>query len=255
MRRKITVVGGGSHVAEIARRVVGRDGTECHIVDAPGGLVADLLAAAPLAGFEPAVTDGGWDDAAGSHVVVLTAATEQAALETGRRCPDGVVVVTSEHPADCARVLGATGFPRQRVIGVGGVIATAQLRSALAAALRVSVRDVHALVLGAAGGSGVPVLAPTLVGARVDEVVASIAQGPTPGAFATAEAVGEIVDAIALDLRRVLPCAALCQGEYGIDNLFAAVPVRLGAGGIERIVGVDLEPAQRDALAQAAAAS
>lgn len=247
MRRKITVTEGESSGA-VARRLAERDFAEVVLLGDVAGVAADVIAAAPLVGYEPAVSAGDWPDTTGSTVVVVTDPPRADLEQLAERCPDAVVVVETDRPEDCRAVLDRTGFPRGRVIGLGGVLASARLRALLARELRVSVRDVWAMVLGGTGAASVPVLAPTLTGPRVENALRTAAAAGPSGPIATSAAVAEIVDSILLERRRVLPCAVLCQGEYGIDNVFASVPVRIGAGGVERIVGLDLEAAQRNAL-------
>jgi malate dehydrogenase len=228
-----------------------------------------------------------WEEAAGSRIVILAGgraegragrapdAVERAAAAAAQvtvRCPDAVVIVAAEPAAPiCRLMLERTYFPRQRVIGLGPVVDSARLCALLASELDVSARDVTAFVLGGPGEAMVPALSvATVAGApvadriapdRLAAIVASLEAGGggTPGQedtggarFAPAPAAREIVDAIVLDRKRVLACAAQCHGEYGIDRAVVGVPVRLGAAGIEEILELPLSAAERDALQRAA---
>jgi malate dehydrogenase len=188
------------------------------------------------------------------------------------RSPDAIVIVVS-NPLDamCHVTLETTEFPRQRVIGMAGILDSARLRTFLAWELGVSTADVTGLVLGGHGDTMVPVLSSTSVAGipirqrlsaeRLEEIVQRTRDGggevvkllDSGSAFyAPSAAVAEMVDAVVLDRKRVLPCAALCQGEYGIDNLFVGVPVRLGKDGVEEIVEIELEESEREQLQRSA---
>ena len=188
------------------------------------------------------------------------------------RSPDAIViVVTNPLDAMCHVAFDTTQFPRQRVIGMAGILDSARFRTFLAWELGVSVRDVTGFVLGGHGDTMVPVVSYTNVAGipvrqrisddRLEEIVQRTRDGGAEvgkllqkgsAFYAPAAAVAEMVDAIVFDQKRVLPCAALCQGEYGIDGLFVGVPVRLGAEGIEEIVEIELDDAERDQLAKSA---
>ena len=298
MRTKITVVGAGNVGRNCAQRLAERDYADVVLVDADGGRAAgaalDIAHAGPLLGYEPRVTGtGGYEQAAGSEVVVIAAGSPgRPAMDGGQlltdnapvvrevagriaeRSPDAVViVVTDPLEPTCHVVYEATAFPRERVVGMGAVVDSARLRAAIARELRISVRGVEALVLGGRGELMVPLLSSaTAAGAPVAQLVddarlAAIVErtraadaelgrllDPVPASAAAAAGVAAMVDAIVLDQRRVLPCAALCRGEYGIDGVFAGVPVRLGGDGIEEIVEVELSDAERKGLHGAAEA-
>lgn len=271
MRSKITVVGAGDLGATVALLLAQRDYSELVLLDADGDLARtralDVANAAAVGDREPLVTGtADWSEAAGASIVVVAADRDSVARVCGdlaRCCPDAIVVVARQPVAElCRLVRDATLFTRQRVIGVDGVAEAARLRAAVARELRVSVRDVAALVAGGPGDALVPLLAHASVagtplrdlldGERLQAVVEAARRGEG-GPAAVAAAVCEIADAIVSDRRRVLPCAALCQGEYGLDGVFATVPVRLGLDGIEEIVEVALSDDEREQIARLSA--
>ncbi len=298
MRRKITVVGAGNVGAATAQRLAERDYADVCLVDvAPGkarGRALDLDHAAPVVGYEPRVTGvESYAEIAGSDLVVVTAGSaqepgmsgddrlavnadvvRQVSREVSERCPDAiVVVVTNPLPVMCHVALEATGFPRQRVIGMAGILDSARLRTLLAWELGVSAADVTGLVVGGHGEAMVAVLSSaTVAGApvrerigaqRLDEIVARARDAGAEvldlleagsASYAPSAAVAEMVDAIVLDRRRVLPCAVLCQGEYGFDNLYIGAPAKLGRNGVEEIVEVALDESEREELRRSAEA-
>jgi malate dehydrogenase len=233
----------------------------------------------------------GYEETSGSRIVVIVAGSPRTpgmsrtdlldtnrgvvasvASEVRERSPDAVViVVTNPLDAMCHVAYEATGFPRERVIGMAGVLDSAVFRTFLAWELGMSVADVTGLVLGAHGDTMVPLVSWATAGGipvreliaaeRLDQIVARTRGGgaevgdllKTASAYyAPAAAIVAMVDSIVLDQKRVLPCAALCQGEYGVDGLFLGVPVKLGAGGVEQIVQVELDEPERDGLARSA---
>jgi malate dehydrogenase len=188
------------------------------------------------------------------------------------RSPDAIViVVTNPLDAMCHVAYDATQFPRQRVIGMAGILDSARFRTFLAWELGVSVRDVTGFVLGGHGDTMVPVVSYTNVAGvpvrqkiaddRLEEIVQRTRDGGAEvvkllqkgsAFYAPSAATVEMVDSIVYDQKRVLPCAALCQGEFGIDGLFVGVPVRLGAEGIEEIIEIDLDDAEKSELQNSA---
>jgi malate dehydrogenase len=291
-RTKITVVGAGSVGATCARHLAARDYADIVLVDVAEGLARgtalDLNHAAPLAGYEPRIAaSADYADTAGSDIcVVAAAAPRRSAMghddrlarngeivdavvgRLAQRSPDAILIVVSDQlDAMCHVALDASGFPRQRVIGMAGVLHSARLRTFLAWELGVSVRDVTALVLGGNGDSMVPMIGcATVAGApvvqrlapeRIERVVRRTREAGTEIAgllergaayHAPAAAVVEMIDAIVNDQSRVLPCAALCQGEYGIRDLFVGVPCRLAADGVVEIVEFELAGEERESL-------
>src|SRR5258708_33303376 len=189
------------------------------------------------------------------------------------KSPDAILIVVS-NPLDamCHVAKSVSGFPKERVFGQAGILDTARFRTFIAWETGASVRDVQALVLGGHGDQMVPVVSATTVGGvplrelvseeRIQEMVERTAKGGgeivqllgTSAWYAPGAAVAEMVDGILLDQKRVLPCTALLEGEYGIDGLYMGVPVKLGAGGIEEIVELDLSDGEQSALAASAEA-
>jgi malate dehydrogenase len=296
MRRKITVVGAGNVGATTAQRLAERDYADILLVDVVEGLAEgkalDLNQAGPVRGYEARLVGGtGYDEAGGSDIVVITSglprkpgmsrddllsANREIVAEVSRevagRSPDAIViVVTNPLDAMCHVALGVTEFPRQRVIGMAGILDSARFRTFLAWELGVSTADVTGFVLGGHGDTMVPVISNTNVagvpikemvsGERLDEIVQRTRDGGAEvvkllrsgsAFYAPSAAVAEMVDAIVLDQKRVLPCAALCQGEYGLEDLFVGVPVKLGAAGVEEIIEIELDEAERAELQRSA---
>src|SRR6059058_5644991 len=296
MRNKITVVGAGNVGATTAQRLAERDYADVVLVDIveglPQGKALDLNQSGPVVGYEPnLVGTNGYEETSGSDIVVITSGFPRqpgmsrddllaknkeivggVASEVKDRSPDAIViVVTNPLDAMCHVAFDTTQFPRQRVIGMAGVLDSARFRTFLAWELGVSVRDVTGFVLGGHGDTMVPVVSYTSVAGvpvtqkisdqRLEEIVQRTRDGGAEvvkllqkgsAYYAPAAAVAEMVDAIIFDQKRVLPCAALCQGEFGIEDLFVGVPCRLGAEGLEEIVQIELEDEERDALAKSA---
>jgi len=248
--------------------------------DMPAGKALDLMQASPIAGFDANVTGTtDYEDTAGSDVVVITAGVprrpgmsrdELLATNAGivgsvaeqikRTSPEAMVIVVS-NPLDAMvqRVLQATGFPSKRVMGQAGVLDTARFRTFLAVELGVSVEDVSAMLLGGHGDTMVPMPSCTSVGGipitqliepdRLAEIVQRTRDGgaeivsmlKTGSAYyAPAAAAAQMVEAIVRDKKRLIPCAAYCDKEYGVGGYYVGVPVILGAGGVERIVELKL---------------
>jgi len=296
---KITVVGAGNVGAtaaqrlaekQLARRVVLVD-----VIDGvPQGKALDQWEAAPIEGFDTRLIGANdYTPAAGSELVVVTAGiarkpgmsrddlvrtnadiVKQVSLEIKRQCPDAIVLVVS-NPLDvmCWVTKQVTGFPRERVIGMAGVLDTARYRAFLAEALDVSVEDIQAMVLGGHGDTMVPLVSYTTVsgipvGQLLDkttldkivertrnggaEIVAFLKTGSAY--YAPSAAVTQMVEAIAHDKRRILPCAAWVQGEYGISGVYLGVPCKLGRRGLEQILEVKLSADEQSALKKSAEA-
>ena len=296
MRNKITVVGAGNVGATTAQRLAERDYADVVLVDIvegmPQGKCLDLNQAGPVVGYEANLTGtNGYEETSGSDIVVITSGFPRqpgmsrddllaknkeivggVAKQVAERSPDAIViVVTNPLDAMCHVALDVTQFPRQRVIGMAGVLDSARFRTFLAWELGVSVRDVTGFVLGGHGDTMVPVVSYSNVAGvpirqkisdgRIEEIVQRTRDGGAEvvkllqkgsAFYAPAAAVAEMVDSIIHDQKRVLPCAALCQGEFGIEGLFVGVPVRLGKEGVEEIVEIDLESDEKDQLAKSA---
>ena len=296
MRTKITVVGAGNVGATTAQRLAERDYAEVVLVDIveglPQGKALDLNQAGPVVGYEPHVTGtNGYSETAGSQICVITSgiarkpgmsrddllATNQKIVgEVARNLveasPDTIiVVVTNPLDAMCSVAHRESGLPRERVIGMAGVLDSARFRTFLAWELGVSVRDVTGFVLGGHGDQMVPVVSNTNVaGIPVTELIAAdrlaeIVQRTRDGGaevvkhlktgsafYAPSAAAAEMVDSIVLDQKRVLPCAALLQGEYGIDGIFMGVPCKLGEAGLEQVIEIELTSDEKAQLATSA---
>jgi len=237
-------------------------------------IALDLNIAAAMDGYAPTVMGAeGFAELSGSDVVVITVDEDliyAAAAEARDRAPDAVIaVVTDPVEPMCHATYDVALFPRERVVGVAGNQHSAAFRIALASELRVSVRDVSAVVLGG-HGTLVPVLScATVAGVpirrriseeRLDEIAEQVRSGGAPGVrglspwYAASAAIVEVVDAVMLDRHRVLPCAALCKGEYGFEEVFVGLPVKLGLGGIEEIVEMEIDDRERAELAESASA-
>ena len=297
MRRKVTVVGAGNVGATAAQEIARRDYADVVLVDIkeglPQGKALDLNEAAPVLGYEPSITgSNSYDETAGSDVVVVTAGlprkpgmsrddlvtTNEAIVgsvtrEAVERSPDAILIVVS-NPLDamCHVAKTASGWPRERVFGMAGILDTARFSAFIAWETGASAKDVTAMVLGGHGDQMVPVVSATTVGgvplaklASAEAIEAMVERTRKGGGevvellgtsawYAPGAAVAQMVDAVMLDQKRVLPCTALLQGEYGIDDLYMGVPVKLGAAGIEEIVELDLTDAEQAALSESAAA-
>jgi malate dehydrogenase len=297
LRRKVTVVGAGNVGATAAQEIARRDYADVVLVDIkeglPQGKALDINESAPVLGYEPTVTgSNGYDETAGSDVVVITAGlprkpgmsrddlvttNEQivgsVTREAVERSPDAVLIVVS-NPLDamCHVAKNVSGRPRERVFGMAGILDTARFSTFIAWETGASAKDVTAMVLGGHGDQMVPVVSATTVGGvpltklASEERIAAMVERTRKGGgevvellgtsawYAPGAAAAQMVDAVMLDQKRVLPCTALLQGEYGIDDLYMGVPVKLGAGGIEQVVELDLTAAEQAALEESAAA-
>jgi malate dehydrogenase len=295
-RPKITVVGAGNVGATTAQRLAERDYADVVLVDIveglPQGKALDLNEGGPVVGYEPNVVGtNGYDETAGSAVCVITSGrartpgmsrddllkTNQAIVadvtrNLVERSPETIlIVVTNPLDAMCQVAYHEAKLPRERVIGMAGVLDTARFRTFLAWELGVSARDVTGFVLGGHGDQMVPVTSYTNVaGIPVTELIeaerlAEIVQRTRDGGaevvkllksgsayYAPSAAVTEMVDSIVHDQKRVLPCAALLRGEYGLDGLYMGVPCRLGAGGLEEVLEITLNEEERGQLARSA---
>ena len=296
MRTKVTVVGAGNVGATTAQRLAERDYADVVLVDIveglPQGKALDMNQSGPVVGYEPNVVGtNGYEETAGSDIVVITSGFPRqpgmsrddllaknkeivggVSKEVAERSPDAIViVVTNPLDAMCHVASDVTAFPRQRVIGMAGILDSARFRTFLAWELGVSVRDVTGFVLGGHGDTMVPVTSFTNVAGvpitqkiesgRLEEIVQRARDGGAEvvkllqkgsAYYAPSAAVVEMIDSIVNDQKRILPCAALCQGEYGIEGLFVGVPVKLGSEGIEEIVEYDLTDAEMKDLANSA---
>jgi malate dehydrogenase len=298
MRKKITVVGAGNVGATLVQRLAERDYADLVMVDIveglPQGKALDLREAGPVLGYDSQVTGtNGYRETAGSDICVITSGlprkpgmSRDDLVETNMKIvrevtqklvkasPKTILIVVS-NPLDamCHVAIKTSGFPRQRVVGMAGILDTARFRSFIAEELDVSVRDVAAYVLGGHGDTMVALTRYTTVAGvpveqlinkkRLGEIVQRARDGgaevvallKTGSAFyAPSAAVTEMVDAIVLDQKRILPCAAQLNGEYGYKGLFIGVPCKLGAKGLEEVISIELSAAEKKALDKSAAA-
>jgi malate dehydrogenase len=297
-RPKVSVIGAGMVGGAVAQYLALRDYADIVLVDIvegmPQGKALDLAETGPVLGYDSSVTgSNGYDETAGSDIVVITSGiarkpgmsrddllrtnmgivrsvTEQAV----RQSPDAILIVVS-NPLDamCHVAFAAAGIPRERLIGMAGVLDSARFRTFIAEATDVSVEDVSAMVLGGHGDTMVPIsrystvacvpitqiLEPDQVRALEErtanggaEIVGLLKTGSAyqaPGA-----SVVEMIDSILLDKRRVLPCSVYLQGEYEINGLFVGVPVKLGHGGVRQIIPLSLTEDELAALQRSAGA-
>jgi malate dehydrogenase len=297
LRRKVTVVGAGNVGATCALEVARRDYADVVLVDIvenlPQGKALDLNQMGAVVGFEPRIVgSNGYDETAGSDVIVVTAGvarkpgmTREDLVQTNEKIvgsvteqvvaqsPDAIIIVVS-NPLDamCHVAKNVSGWARERVFGMAGILDTARFSTFIAFETGASVKDVTAMVLGGHGDQMVPVVSATTVGGiplaqlvapdRVEAMVKRTRKGGgeivdllgTSAWYAPGAAATQMVDAIMLDDRRVLPCTALLEGEYGIDGLYMGVPVKLGAGGIEEVLELELTEQERGWLADSAEA-
>jgi malate dehydrogenase len=297
-RNKVTVIGAGNVGATTAQRIAEAGLADVVLVDIveglPQGKGLDLAEAAPVVGHDARITGtNDYADTAGSDVIVVTsglarqpgmsrddllaknAGIVKAVVEASApQSPNAVIiVVTNPLDAMCHVAMKASGFARERVLGMAGVLDSARFRTFIAEELGVSVEDTHAFVLGGHGDTMVPLprystvagipITELMTPERVEALVTRTANGgaevvallKTGSAYyAPAASTFEMVDAILRDRRRVLPCAALLEGEYGVDGLFVGVPVVLGAGGMQRIIEITLSDDEKAAFQKSAAA-
>ena len=291
MRRKVTVVGAGNVGATCAQELARRDYCDVALVDIKEGLAEgkalDINQAGAALGYEPRVEGSTrYDIAAGSDVVVITAGVPRTGdmsrddlvstnekivgsvtREVVDHSPDAILIVVS-NPLDamCHVAKNVSGWPKNRVFGMAGILDTARFSTFIAWKMGSSVKDVTAMVLGGHGDQMVSVVSATAVGSiplrklvpdgEVQPLVERTAKGGgelvkllgTSAWYAPGAAAAQMVDAIMLDEKRVLPCTAYLEGEYAIDDLYMGVPVKLGAEGIEEIVELDLSDTEREQL-------
>jgi len=297
MVNKITVVGAGNVGATTAQRLAEKElARNVVLVDIqegiPQGKGLDQWESAPIEGFDSRVTGTNtYEEAAGSDIVVVTAGiarkpgmsrddllntnagiVKQVCENIRDTSPDAIIIMVS-NPLDVMSYVAkqVTGFPRERILGMAGVLDTARYRSFIAEALDVSVRDIQAMVLGGHGDTMVPLISYTSVsGIPVTQLMSaeklqSIVDRTRNGGaeivkylktgsayYAPSAAAVQMCEAIVRDQKRILPCAAWLEGEYGMTGLFLGVPCKLGRGGLERILQVELTAVERDALQKSA---
>jgi len=298
MIKKVTVVGAGNVGATVAQRLAEKELCDVVLIDilegVPQGKALDLVEAAPIEGHDAHLT-GSNDFQASfrSDIVIITAGiprkpgmSRDDLLATNKRivrnvtqkvvsyAPDAIIIIVS-NPLDamCHVAYETSGFPKERVMGMAGVLDAARFRAFIAQELNVSVENTHAFVLGGHGDTMVPLprystvagipITELLPQSRIDALVERTRQGgaeivsllKTGSAYyAPASAAVEMAEAILKDKKKILPCAAYLEGEYGIRGLYVGVPVKLGADGVEEIIQINLLEEERAALQKSAAA-
>src|SRR5579884_4031140 len=296
MRSKITVIGAGFVGSTLVQRLAERDYADVVMFDIvpnmPQGKALDLLEAGPVLGFDSLVTGtNDYADTANSDVVVITSGfprkpgmsrddlvkknqeiVAQVTEQVVRNSPNSIIIVVT-NPLDAMAQLAykVSGFPRERVIGMAGVLDTARFRTFIAQEVGASVKDVQAYVLGGHGDTMVPLsrlctvagipIAQLISAERIEQIVqrtrdggAEIVKllGTGSAYFAPSASVLQMIDSIILDKKMIMPCAAYLQGEYGIKGLYVGVPVKLGAKGIEQVIEIELTPKEKELLQKSA---
>jgi malate dehydrogenase len=295
-RNKVTVIGAGNVGATAAQRIAEAGLADVVLVDIieglPQGKALDLAEAGPVVGHDARITGtNDYAETAGSDIIVVTSGlarqpgmsrddllmknagiVRSVVQASAAQSPDAIlIVVTNPLDAMCHVAMSASGFPRERVLGMAGVLDSARFRTFIAWELGVSVEDTHAFVLGGHGDTMVPLSRySTVAGIPITELlpaerVAAIEERTRNGGaevvallksgsayYAPAASVFEMVESILLDRRRVLPCAVLLDGEYGTKGLFVGVPVVLGRSGLERIVEITLTSDEQAAFDKSA---
>ena len=298
MNRKVTVVGGAGNVgATVARAVAEKELADVVIIDImeqkAAGVALDIYEACPIQKSDARIVGGNdWNAAAGSDIVVITSGKprkpgmsrddlvrdnfeimKSIAPNVKRYGPDAIMIpVANPLDAMAQALLRLTGFPRERVIGMAGVLDSARMRTFIAMELNVSVENTHAFVLGGHGDTMVPLVRYSTVAGipladypgMTAEKIAAIAKRTADGGaeitklvgtsawYAPGSAAAEMVEAILKDKKKILPCSVYLQGEYGIRDLFVGVPVKLGARGVEQIIEIKLTAEENAALQKSA---
>jgi len=296
MRSKITVIGAGFVGSTLVQRLAERDYADVVMYDIipnmPQGKALDLLEAGPVLGYDSLVTGtNDYGDTANSDIVVITSGlprkpgmtrddlvkknqeiiTEvtQKVIKFSPNCI--IIMVTNPLDAMAQLAFHISGFPRNRVVGMAGVLDTARFRTFIAQELSVSVRDVQAYVLGGHGDTMVPLarmctvagvpLSQLLPAERIEQIVQRTRDGGAEivnllgtgsAYFAPSASILQMVDSILLDKRMIMPCAVYLQGEYGFHNIFVGVPVKLGTNGVEQILEIELNDNERTLLQKSA---
>jgi len=296
MNRKVTVIGSGNVGATVARSIADKELADVVVLDilegVPQGKALDMLEACPVEGSDARVLGtNDYADTQGSDIVVITAGLARkpgmsrddllnknhqiirgVTEEVVKFSPDCIIIpVTNPLDAMCQVVYRVSGFPRERVVGMAGVLDSARMRTFIAQELNVSVENTHAFVLGGHGDTMVPLprystvagipITELMDAATVDAIVARTAAGGAEivkllgtgsAYYAPGSSVVEMVEAILKDKKKILPCAAFLQGEYGISDLYVGVPVKLGAAGLEEIIQITLTDSEQAALKKSA---
>ena len=296
MDKRVTVIGAGNVGATAAQRLAEKQLCDVVLVDIvegiPQGKALDLAEAAAIEKHDCHLTGtNGYDETADSDIVIITAGiprkpgmsrddlistnagiVRNVTQEVASRSPEAIMIIVS-NPLDamCHVAYDSCGFPKQRVIGMAGVLDSARFRAFISMELNVSVENTHAFVLGGHGDTMVPLprystvagipITELLAKDRIDALVERTRNGgaeivgllKTGSAYyAPASAAVEMAEAILKDKKKILPCAAYLQGEYGIQDLYIGVPVKRGAGGAEEIIEISLTEEEQQALKKSA---
>ncbi|HTI38227.1 MAG TPA: malate dehydrogenase [Vicinamibacterales bacterium] len=302
MNRKVTVVGGAGNVgATVARAVADKELADVVIIDIADqkakGIALDIYEACPIEGSDSRIIgagadDSGWKETADSDVVVITSGVPrkpgmsrddllqtnykimQSVTEQVIRYSPNCIIVPVANPLDamCQAVYRLSKFPRERVIGMAGVLDSARMRTFIAMETGVSVENIHAFVLGGHGDTMVPLARystiagiplpdyPGMTKEKIDAISKRTADGGaeitklvgTSAWYAPGSAAAEMVEIILKDKKKIVPCSVFLQGEYGVRDLFVGVPVKLGANGVEQIIEIKLTAEEDAALKKSA---
>ena len=297
MRSKVTVVGAGSVGATTAQRIFDKGYADVVLVDIvdglPQGKALDMLEAGPVLGTDASIIGtNGYDETQGSDIVVITSGIARkpgmsrddllltnmrivtsVVEESVKRSPNAILlVVTNPLDAMAQRAYQVSGFPKNRVVGMAGILDTARFRAFLAQELNASVEAVSAYVLGGHGNTMVPIVGSTTVGGvpitrllpkgRIEEIVQRTRDGGAEiigllksgsAYYAPSAAITQMVEAMLFDKKQILPCTAYLEGEYGINGIYVGVPVKLGSNGVEEVVEFSLTEEESVALQRSAA--
>ena len=302
MNRKVTVVGGAGNVgATVARSIAEKELADVVVIDIAdqkaAGVALDEYQTCPIIGSDSRITgygadENGWKQTAGSDIVVITSGVprkpgmsrddllnvnfkimQSVTEQVVKHSPDCIIVpVANPLDAMCQAVLKLSKFPRERVVGMAGILDSARMRAFIAMETGVSVENIHAFVLGGHGDTMVPLARystiagiplPDFPGMTPEKIAAISARTANGGAeitklvgtsawYAPGAAAAEMVECILKDKKKIVPCSVYLQGEYGISNLFVGVPVKLGAKGVEQIIQIKLTAEENAALQKSA---
>ena len=292
MDRKVTVVGAGNVGATLAQRLAEKDLCDVVLVDivegVPQGKSLDLIEAAPVEKHDAKIIGtNDYEATKDSNIVIITAGVprkpgmsrddlistnagimKKVTEQVAKYSPNSILIIVS-NPLDamCHVAYDVSGFPKNRVVGMAGILDSARFRAFIAMELNVSVENIHAFVLGGHGDTMVPLPRFSTVSGipitelipqdRIDAIVDRTRNGgaeivkllTTSAYYAPASAACEMAEAILKDKKKILPCAAYLKGEYGFNELFIGVPVKLGAGGVEEVIEITLTDEEKAALA------
>jgi malate dehydrogenase len=289
MRKKVTVVGAGNVGATLAQRIIEAELADVVLVDVtegmPQGKALDLMEAGPVRGYDTTISGtNGYEETAGSDIIVITAGiprkpgqsrealievnagvVKKVAVSAARHSPNAIMIVVTNPMDEMAFVtMKESGFPRERVFGMGGVLDSARFRTFIAMELGVSVENTHAFVLGGHGDSMVPLprystvagipITELMTKEQIERIVGRTRNGgaeivsllKTGSAYyAPSAATLEMIEAVLHDKKKILPCSVYLNGEYGVTGVFAGVPAKLGAMGVEQVLEIKLNEQER----------